>query len=182
MIAKLFYPKELKEIIRLLKSEDNLNHQALKSINRHIYILLLISIALITYFSDHLIIIGIICLIFPLLIFYEARNVYQKLMQPYLNDNKLHGVISDIKFYAGAIGAREYYINIPSENKTYTTPIFVDRRKKSKKPKINEAVLIYPSIKNPTHAMLDHNFYNKQFQLRKSKLKQTVPSGITRDT
>lgn len=36
MIAELFYPKELKEIITDLRADDNLNTDALKNVNREI--------------------------------------------------------------------------------------------------------------------------------------------------
>ncbi len=37
MVAELFYPKELKEVIADLRSKDDFNEDSLKHINRYIY-------------------------------------------------------------------------------------------------------------------------------------------------
>ncbi len=37
MIAELFYPKELKDVIADLRAKDDLNEEALNQVNRHIY-------------------------------------------------------------------------------------------------------------------------------------------------
>ncbi len=98
MIAEIFYPKELKEVIADLRTKNDLNELALKEIKRKIYIELTISLIIILMFiMDGNILSSLLIFTFTLLIWkYEMYGYYSDFLDPYLKGERVSGRIIKI--------------------------------------------------------------------------------------
>lgn len=91
MIAELFYPKELKEIIADLRAEDDLNEEALRHYDgvTKIYLLIvLVSIVVVLYIDGMGIPFACLSVVAPFLIFHEGRERFESCYKPYITGTK----------------------------------------------------------------------------------------------
>lgn len=97
MIAELFYPKELKEIIRKLEDEDNLHREPLWLFDREIVIFLFVAIVtVLTIISDGEVVFGSLCLILLALLLRSFVKSKIKRFKAYVFGDRYEVVIKRI--------------------------------------------------------------------------------------
>jgi hypothetical protein len=84
MIAELFWPKEMRELVAKLRAEDKLNEQALKSYNGTVYISLFVFVlcSVLLFDSSNLLAL-ILVIIFVIAFYWTIRHEFKKSWQPY---------------------------------------------------------------------------------------------------
>ncbi len=91
MIAELFYPKELKEIIEDLRDKDDLNEGALihfRQITNRNLLIALVFIVVVLYMDGVGTIFACFSIGAPFLVFYEGRERFESCYKPYITGTK----------------------------------------------------------------------------------------------
>ncbi len=114
MIAELFYPRELKEIIADLRAKDDLNAEALNRINCYIFLTLkkisiafvLLSVFLFFVKADlrSWVIFYSVFLIFPFSIYFELKRYSKKILNLYNYGSFAKGTVTSYGSHRGAYG------------------------------------------------------------------------------
>ncbi len=148
MIAELFYPKELKEIITDLRADDNLNTDALKNVNREIlrqrstmFAMIIISLCIFIYlFPEPTAYIGLFCAFSFFLISFFMFNTY---IIPYANGIVTKGIIKTAHYdiiptQAGYRGWSVTYEFFDSKGHAYEGRTFSIKKEDVKNKKLKE--------------------------------------------
>jgi len=171
MIAKLFYPREMKKVVRYLKDKNDLNEHALKLFHRNINLALgawgLILCAI--YYGQDYVIFFILLTIFPVLFWLSYAAWYKRFMRPYIIGKKVSGYVSNIFYYRHR--RIEYHIHDLVGQKTYKLPKFYLWRK-TNRPDKKDQMNIYVDPKKTGQAMPDHPYFKKMFCLSKKIMEQ----------
>jgi len=104
MIAELFWPKEMKELVKKYRAEGTCNEEAVRYVNKaiwkHISIFLIIAFMLLT--TSEVMAAGILFLLTPLFVWFDIRNLFRKQMLPYIEGKKTDVEFARvIRYYAG---------------------------------------------------------------------------------
>ena len=169
MIAELFYPKKLKEVIADLRAKDDLNELALKEIKRKIYIELIISLIIILMFiMDGNILFSLLVFTFTLLIWkYEMYGYYRDFLEPYLKGEKVSGIIIKINnnpYFGTSIKCQDNKGNLYK-----LTPVRYKRYTKSYSLKKGQEILFFCKGSDET-SMIDLKPINQKFCLSNAKI------------
>lgn len=168
MIAKLFYPKELKNIITDLRAKSDLNEKAVSEIEQKIMIWMFIYVMLCFFlFFDNLTIAFAIALVtIPILIWLDTKNSFEKYMLPYTNGKSLSARIVNIE--SRAYGDIKYYV-LCENKKNYTIEPLIGWRKIAY-PKQNDILFIFLNPKIEGLSMPDTPYFKNKYCLYHSKL------------
>ena len=165
MIEKLFYPKELKDVIRTLRDDGRLNENALKVYNRYAYGAIISWIVILLIVSSNSVIFYFVLISFPFLFPKLAQGSYRIYMVPYLDGEKVEGYVSDIKYYP--YRAMEYYVHSYDHDKTYCLYRGLEWRR-TYRPQINDPLTIYTNPVKNKCAMPDHEYFKNKYCLNKN--------------
>ncbi len=163
MIAELFYPRELKEIVADLRAKGNLNENALYFLNRHIYIHAMAWIFLLSFLFTISLIVLMVGVVFAFfLISYDARDTFNRYLIPYLHNVAHIGKIKNITY--NRFGGIKIHVFIELANKDCETEFLSDWRKIPALQKGDElAIFMNPKRKNS--AMPDHPYFKDRYSL-----------------
>ncbi|MGH1378969.1 MAG: hypothetical protein ACRBB3_09135 [Alphaproteobacteria bacterium] len=116
MIAELFYPYELKRVVRGLRKENDLNEEALKTLNfsfNYVYLPLLIFnllVFVIQYFNPtfgvNIPLGGVVAVFFVMVI--HMGELWRSYFYSYLFGNKSFGIVKKVRFLQA--GVVRFYI------------------------------------------------------------------------
>jgi F0F1-type ATP synthase assembly protein I len=185
MIAELFYPKELKEVIKDLREKDDLNEEALKNINKSFLATPLIITILVTtpiylidgfnFFCWLFIVTSIVGYVFSI------NQTTKKMILPYSLGIPMQGKIESIEYrnalsYGSAEGWSFNYSFMNLKNEPIKKSVCNIRKSvmTSPAPEVgNEiTVYVYPDDGQSSMPLIPSTF--KQYCISKSKLKSTL--------
>lgn len=172
MIAELFYPKELKQVIADLRAKDDLNEEALKSLNTNVYLFYVPFVFIgILILASYLIVGtrvlipvvfwgGVLCSL-PV-VFWRVWKVYYR---PYVEGEKVEGRIMEINYSRN--GSRVLHIrNISNQSMDKIHQTFLHGKCASGKDDIVEYF-----VAGDTFATLHDFELMKKYSLKQSMLK-----------
>lgn len=172
MIAELFYPRELKEIITDLRAKGDLNEEAKKNINCFFYKCVALEffgsliLSVIFLNQDFAFIVLFFCILFFGFIYFDFQKYIERKIFPYLSNSRKNLKILRMKSYRG--GA--VLVCEDSDKKIYRSPLL---RELWRLKNLNEGFVIacFISKLDPKIFMPDEESIKRKFCLSKSILK-----------
>ncbi|MGH1378507.1 MAG: hypothetical protein ACRBB3_06765 [Alphaproteobacteria bacterium] len=176
MIAELFYPKELKEIIADLRAKDNLNEEALKGIRRQplVFAVLWLFIVCLVYFATPLDFIGTLkfsiglAVLGVLLVWGSVCSVFSR-MKAYLTGEKYQGYVLGIYSLPPSSSVKVKIQNKNSNQIAFIGP-FVQWHRTKECPQIGEKIYYYSIGKRMRHNMPNRIEIKEKYCLSKSMI------------
>ena len=174
MIAELFYPRELKEIIADLRAKDDLNESALFEIDRQINMCIFFGILLcvvLIYTQDHFWVWSTPFLLI-LTCFVEARRLFVSYNAVYLKGVLRVGKLFDVQSRGGYV-KKLIYQNVDGEI-CKKTPLLVENNYSMPLPKRGFGISYYYDPNGVYKAMPNLRFVKVKHCLSKSLLDEGI--------
>ena len=175
MIAELFYPKELKEIIADLRAKDDFNEVALVRLNKYIMSTLKKFVMVNLFFSLFLLhpkagidvaLLIVFCLFMMLIsILYELIRCTRKFSKLYNYGGFVRGSVEAFETHRGAYGMSCLFSLNGVERRSHMYSVRIGLRRK--KYIRNDSVLVAYDLENPNHNIPFIESLADMFYLRK---------------
>lgn len=170
MIAELFYPNELKKIIRDLEAEGNLRREPLDMLNKFINIMFVFAviIALLSFQDGGVILSLIFLLLFIVINIIVVRSQF-KYFEAFIYGQKQKVVVRKIKTkeFLRTIPNSNIYCERLSDGKKIIIPRISNNAIKGSGISIGKKIVIYDTDHHAVHAIPNMDIFIKQFCLRK---------------
>ncbi len=174
MIAELFYPKELKEIIRKLEAEDNLRREPLEELDKLIYlsIFMFCALVLVVFWSSGGVPALISVIVFTLITIRIARCHYAYLRPYALGEEKLVTVIDfKVREFRRGIPNKDIICELDSLSKRLIIPAITNIVIEKWGVSIGDNISVYHCPKSK-YIISNKDEFKKQYCIRRDLIKE----------
>ena len=170
MIAELFYPRELKEIIAELRAKNDLNEESELNLRRffyHNFFGLNVSISAIVLFTEEFLYFFILLLIPFVLKFEGKRHINRKLM-PFVRGRR--ETLTMVRSWISMIAVK--LVLEDDDGNRYVAPHITDKFRKEERKGKGDRVICYISANNPRLCFPAFPRFMRKYCLSKSIIRE----------
>jgi len=167
-IAELFWPKEMKELVKKYRAEGTCNEEAVRYVNKaiwkHISIFLIIAFMLLT--TSEVMAAGILFLLTPLFVWFDIRNLFRKQMAAYVCGRRALATVKNVGI--SLYGTQKIKYKLEPNEKTVLSFIFIGSKPRLDKkdiPQKGAEFSIYYDPDNQYRAMPDIDYLKEKYSL-----------------
>ncbi len=172
MIAELFYPRELKEIVADLEAKNNLRCEPLDQLNRFIYVMTLLTLSIggIALFADGLIV-SLVVILIGYLMTLSVLRTHLKFFKAYIFGERQEFMVEKIKTLEfgrlfTSIPNLNVYCKRLSDGKKVKIPFLRQDGLKECNIDLGAKIILYYSDTTKLYPASDTNLFKKEFCLR----------------